>query len=160
MSELSPALSPCQLPAFFFQLSLCSRFDDCSSCISSLEFQLDVTYKPELLFCSTVLFSATTHSLALNLWGRSAENRAPHGFQQQVTTKALLLTERQSLRFSVKIDLSKQHTDCLMISVTKSQIPAIRHKLPENFFTFSLYFCISLCFEMNKTNTPYRHLGS
>lgn len=63
LSELSPALSPCQLPAFFFQLSLCNRFDDYPSCISSPEFQLDVTYKPELLFCSTVLLSAT-HSFS------------------------------------------------------------------------------------------------
>lgn len=63
LSELSPALSPCQLPAFFFQRSLCNRFDDYSSCISSLGFQLDVTYKPELLFCSTILLSAT-HSFS------------------------------------------------------------------------------------------------
>lgn len=52
MSELTLALSPCQLPTFFFLPSLPELFDELSSCISPLEVQQDVTHKPELLLCS------------------------------------------------------------------------------------------------------------
>lgn len=52
MSELTLALSPCQLPTFFFLPSLPELFDELSSCISPLEVQQDVPHKPELLLCS------------------------------------------------------------------------------------------------------------
>lgn len=106
-----------------------------------------------------------THSLVLNLWGRNAENRAPSNtslmvFSSRWPPRHCFWQKGILCEIACKMDLSKKHTACLMISATKSQIPAMRHELPENFLTFFLYFCVYLCFEMNFKNTPYRHLGS
>lgn len=159
MSELTLALSSCQLPAFLFLLSLSALSDEYSSCIPSLCARLDVTYRRSAPVCCSLPLPVRW-SLPCEV---GVQQRAPaltRGLQQQVGTEALPLATGLLCGIPREVECAGEPTAHLRTSVTKPQTPARRRKLPEPLLPSPLCFCACLCFGRRNSSSPYSRLGS